>query len=206
MSGSPGKQRLSRVEQRGGHTPSPPIFQTLPVHPSATTPQSMASKGRPWSQTVHGSRWRVSSPVCANGNTSLRESADRDSIPFISGRPEGPLETRGLSQAKTLGSWGCRVWTSQPTCLGKSTPSRAPTPCPRLTAQARPRHQGQAAVFHACWDHRGGSEWPVEWSPRCLIPQNTVQGRPAGQQRVDITACLPAGRPHQRGTAGAPPR
>ena len=37
--------------------------------------------------------------------------------------PEGPLEPRGLAQAKTLDSWGWRVWTSQPTCSGKSTPS-----------------------------------------------------------------------------------
>ena len=203
--GRPGNSDfLGSSREAGTHPALPSSRRFLSAHqpqpPRAWPPRADPGVGR---FTVHGS---VSAHQCVQTATQASEKVQTET------RSHSSLDDlRGRWNLEdwlrpTLGSWGCRVWTSQPTCLGKPTPSGPPTPCPRLTAQARPRHQGQAAVFHACWDHGGGSERPVEWSPRCLVPRNTVQGCPAGQQRVDVTARLLAGRPHRRGTAGAPPR
>lgn len=93
--------------------------------------------------------------MCANGYTSLRESADRDLI-HLRGRwnPEGWLRPR-LWTPGTRGSGP-----PSPRARGSPPPANSRPSAPGSQHWHGPHHRGQALVFHACWDHRGGSERP----------------------------------------------
>lgn len=184
VSGSPRKRRLSRVEQRGGHTTSPPLFQTLPVRPSATTPQSMASRGRPWSQTVHGG---VSAHQCVQTATQASEKLQ--------------TETRSHSSLDDLrGHWNPEGWlrpkrwapgaagSGPPSPHAWGSPSRASPRPPAPGSQHRrgPATEGRLRFSMLAGITEVAQDGRVEWSPRCLAspePGPRPPSRAAGPGR-----------------------